>query len=45
MLGMLGLGDGGGEMDLSGIIGSVASGGIGGGIVLAIIGAIKKAMK
>ena len=44
VLSWLGLGDGGGEMDLGGIIGSVASGGVGGGIVLAIIGAIKKAM-
>ncbi len=44
VLGMLGIGDGGGEMDLGGILGSVAGGGVGGGIVLAVIGMIKKAM-
>ncbi len=44
VLGLLGVGDGGGEMDLSGILGSVGSGGIGGGIVMAIIGMIKNAM-
>ena len=43
-LGLLGVGDGGGEMDLSGILGSVGSGGIGGGIVMAIVGMIKNAM-
>lgn len=46
LLGMLGLGDGAemaeavGGMDMSSILGSVASG----GVVMAIIGAIKKAM-
>jgi len=44
VLSMLGIGDGGGEMDLSGILGSVGSGGVGGGIVLAIVGMVKKAM-
>ena len=44
VLGMLGIGDGGGEMDLGGILGSIGSGGVGGGIVLAIVGMIKKAM-
>ncbi|WP_353779136.1 hypothetical protein [Winogradskyella sp. 3972H.M.0a.05] len=44
VLGMLGIGDGGGEMDLSGILGSVGSGAVGGGIVMAVIGMIKKAM-
>lgn len=50
LLGMLGVG-GGAEMaeaasgmDMSSILGSVASGGVGGGVVMAIIGAIKKAM-
>ncbi len=43
VLGMLGLGTDGG-MDLSGIIGSVAGGGVGGGILMAIIGVIKSAM-
>ena len=33
-----------GTMDLAGILGSVAGGGVGGGIVMAIIGLIKKAM-
>ena len=44
VLGLLGIGDGGGEMDLSGILGSIGSGGVGGGIVMAIIGMIKNAM-
>ena len=44
ILGMLGIGDGGGEMDLSGILGSVAGGGVGGGVVMAIIGIIKNAI-
>ena len=43
LLGMIGLGTDGG-MDLSGILGSVAGGGVGGGVVMAIIGFIKKAM-
>lgn len=45
LLGMLGMGaaaDGG--MDLSSILGSVASGGVGGGVLMAIIGAIKSAL-
>ncbi|MFS4466348.1 hypothetical protein [Maribacter sp. 2210JD10-5] len=43
LLGMLGLGTDGG-MDVSGILGSVAGGGVGGGVIMAIIGAIKNAM-
>ncbi|OUS01493.1 hypothetical protein A9Q86_06860 [Flavobacteriales bacterium 33_180_T64] len=50
LLGMLGLG--GAEvaeattsMDLSSILGSVASGGVGGGVLMAIVGMIKNAMK
>ena len=43
LLSMIGLGTDGG-MDLSGILGSVAGGGVGGGVVMAIIGVIKKAM-
>jgi hypothetical protein len=31
-------------MDMVGILGSIASGGVGGGVLMAIIGAIKKAM-
>lgn len=34
----------GGSLDLSSIIGSLASGGVGGGVVVAVIGMIKKAM-
>lgn len=45
LLGMLGVAASpSGGMDLSSILGSVASGGVGGGAVMAIIGAIKKAM-
>ena len=33
-----------GELDLSAIIGSIASGGVGGGVVLAIVSAVKKAL-
>lgn len=43
LLSMIGLGTDGG-MDLSGILGSIAGGGVGGGVVMAIIGIIKKAM-
>ena len=44
LLGMLGMAAGGGGMDIGSIIGSVASGGVGGGVLLAIIGMIKKAV-
>ena len=49
VLGMLGLGGAAATeastgMDLTGILGSVAGGGVGGGILMAIIGVIKKAM-
>lgn len=50
ILGLLGLGAGaadaasGGGMDMSSILGSVASGGIGGGLIMAIVGAVKNAM-
>lgn len=44
LLGMLGMASGAGEMDIAGIIGSIASGGVGGGVLMAIIGMIKKAM-
>ncbi len=43
LLGMLGLETGGG-MDIAGILGSVAGGGVGGGVLMAIIGFIKKAI-
>ena len=44
LLGMLGLDIGGGEMDLAGILGNVAGGGVGGGVIMAIVGLIKNAM-
>lgn len=44
LLGMLGMASGAGEMDIGGILSSVAGGGIGGGVVMAVIGMIKKAM-
>jgi hypothetical protein len=44
LLGMLGLDLGGAEMGLGSILGSVASGGVGGGALMAIIGAVKNAM-
>ena len=44
ILGMLNMMPAGGEMDLMGILGSVAGGGVGGGVVMAVIGLIKKAM-
>lgn len=44
LLGMLGLTTGAGDLDLAGILGSVASGGVGGGVVMAVIGLIRKAI-
>ena len=45
LLGMLGMGAAAeGGMDMSGILGSVAGGGVGGGVLMVIIGAIKNAM-
>jgi hypothetical protein len=48
ILGWLGLGGGaavgGASVDLASIISSIAGGGVGGGALMAIIGAIKKAM-
>ena len=44
ILGILGLDLGGGEMDLAGILGNVAGGGVGGGVIMAIVGLIKNAM-
>jgi hypothetical protein len=43
LLGMMGAGGAEG-MDIGGIIQSVASGGVGGGVLMAIIGIVKKAM-
>ena len=46
ILQMLGIGAGpSGSLDLGSVIGSIASGGVGGGAVMAIIGAIRGAMK
>ena len=43
LLGMVGAGAmAGGGMDLMGIIGQVASGGVGGGVVLAIVSVVRK---
>lgn len=42
MVGAGGLADGG--MDIAGIIGQVASGGVGGGVGLAVVGIVKKMM-
>lgn len=44
LLGMLEMDVDAGGMDIVGILGSIASGGVGGGVLMAIIGAIKKAM-
>jgi uncharacterized membrane protein YeaQ/YmgE (transglycosylase-associated protein family) len=44
ILGMLGIATGSGDMDIGSIVGSVASGGVGGGVLLAIIGAVKNAL-
>jgi uncharacterized membrane protein YeaQ/YmgE (transglycosylase-associated protein family) len=46
LLGMLGLAAGGegGSLDLTSIIGSIASGGVGGGVLMAIVGIIKSVL-
>jgi hypothetical protein len=45
LLGLLGIAAGpSGSLDIGSIIGSVASGGVGGGVLIVIVGAIKKAM-
>ena len=44
LLGLLGMATQSGSMDISSVLGSIASGGVGGGVLMAIIGLIKKAM-
>ncbi len=44
LLGLVGLDIGAGEMDLMGIVGTLVEGGVGGGVLMVIIGVIKKAM-
>ena len=44
LLGMLGVAMSSGSLDLGSIIASIAGGGVGGGVLLAIIGAIRKAL-
>lgn len=45
LLGPLGLSAGDGAMDIQSILTNVAAGGVGGGVLMAIVGFIKKAMK
>ena len=44
LLGMLGLQTTTGGMDLASVIGNIAGGGVGGGVLMAIVGLIKSAM-
>ena len=44
LLGMFGMASGAGDMDMAGIVSSLASGGVGGGALMAIIGTIKGQM-
>ncbi|MDY0092967.1 MAG: hypothetical protein RBT80_09740 [Candidatus Vecturithrix sp.] len=44
LLGLLGITTATGGVDLASIVGSIASGGVGGGVLMAIIGVIKSAM-
>ena len=44
LIGLLGMDLGGAEMGLGSILGSVASGGVGGGALMAIIGTVKNAL-
>lgn len=45
LLGLLGIDAGGGEMDLTGILGSIGAGGVGGGVLMAIIGFVRNLIK
>jgi hypothetical protein len=44
LLNVLGVATAGGGMDLGSIVGDIASGGVGGGVLLVIIGIIRKAL-
>jgi uncharacterized membrane protein YeaQ/YmgE (transglycosylase-associated protein family) len=44
ILGMMGMGGAAGGMDIASILTQVAGGGVGGGILLAIVGLVKNAM-
>lgn len=44
LLSLLGVATGAGGMDVAGIIGSIAGGGVGGGALMAIVGLIKNAI-
>lgn len=44
ILAMLGMSASGGGMDIGAIVGQVASGGVGGGVVLAIVGVVRNMM-
>jgi uncharacterized membrane protein YeaQ/YmgE (transglycosylase-associated protein family) len=44
LLGLLNIGTGTGGLDLASILGSIAGGGVGGGVLIAVIGLIKKAL-
>ncbi len=44
LLGLLGMAPAAGSGDLSSIVSNVLSGGVGGGVLLAIVGAVKKAL-
>jgi uncharacterized membrane protein YeaQ/YmgE (transglycosylase-associated protein family) len=45
LLGVLGVDLGGSEMNLMNVLGNVAEGGVGGGVLMAIIGVVKNMMK
>ncbi len=42
LLGMLGMGMGGGGMDAAGILGTVASSAVGGGVLMTVIGFVRR---
>jgi len=42
ILGMLGMGIGGGGMDVAGILGTVASSAVGGGVLMTVIGFVRR---